>query len=236
VEEVINPDVIVLTEATIPKTGLPAGWTAVLTEGGVGPRRRWGTIIAARTVDLQPVIGTRHLLRWHPVDFSWPAVAQVAEVSVGGTLWGTVIGLYGITTDREGRSVGHGRESIPLLLDEAAPFIKGSQRVIVAGDFNLWPRHKPRVLDRLGLIDLVESTASTRPELEGCSGCNMGTRCGHMWTHRNGNSPNAAVQHIDYIFGNDSVASGVHDVRGGIRDFPDAWEVSDHAPIVIDVD
>ena len=235
IEESINPDVIVLTEATIPKSGLPDGWTAIWTEGGVGPNRRWGTIIAARNVEILPVDGVRHLLRWHPVNFSWPAVGQVAEVVVNGTTWGTVIGLYGITMDLDGRSVGHGSISVPQLLHEAAPFIKTSENVIVAGDFNIWPSHKPRELDRLGLVDLVELTAESRPALEGCKGCQMGTNCGHMWTHRNGNGPNAAVQNLDYIFSSRGLSENVGSVLGGIRDFPDAWDFSDHAPIVVEI-
>ena len=47
-EQVIDADVIVFTEAKVPKEGLPAGWTAVWKTDGIGERRRWGTVIAAR--------------------------------------------------------------------------------------------------------------------------------------------------------------------------------------------
>jgi hypothetical protein len=30
------------------------------------------------------------------------------------------------------------------------------------------------------------------------------------------------------------LAREVTGVRGGIRDFPDAWEISDHAPVLAD--
>ncbi|MFN5600856.1 MAG: hypothetical protein ACK48T_01885, partial [Acidimicrobiaceae bacterium] len=43
-EESVDPDVIVLTEAKGPADGVPAGWTAVWRQGGIGPRRTWGTI------------------------------------------------------------------------------------------------------------------------------------------------------------------------------------------------
>ena len=54
IENVINPDVIVLTEARVPKEGLPESWQAIWTPGGIGPRRTWGTIIAARNIDIRP--------------------------------------------------------------------------------------------------------------------------------------------------------------------------------------
>ena len=53
VESEIDPNVIVLTEARVPKDGLPMGWTAIWTTGGIGPRRSWGTIIAARDLELK---------------------------------------------------------------------------------------------------------------------------------------------------------------------------------------
>jgi exonuclease III len=232
IENTIDPDVIVLTEAALPKTGLPAGWSAIWTEGGVGESRRWGTIIAGRNVEVIPISDRRSKLRRRPLEFSWPAVAQVAEVRANGSHWGLVVGLYGITMDVQGNSVGHGRRSVPQLLREVAPVVDKADRVVVAGDFNLWPADKPSELHRLGLIDLVEATASQRPVLTGCSGCGMGTNCGHMWTHRNGTSPNAAVQHLDYVFATPPLVKKLSSVRGGIRDFPEAWEYSDHAPVV----
>jgi exonuclease III len=55
-----------------------------------------------------------------------------------------------------------------------------------------------------------------------------------MWTHRNTNNPGAAVQHIDYILATKQLCRELVEVTGGIRDFPGAWEVSDHAPVVAD--
>ena len=66
------------------------------------------------------------------------------------------------------------------------------------------------------------------PELKGAVG---GSR---IWTHKNGNSPNAARQELDFIFATDELADEVSAVGGGIDDFPDAWDVSDHAPVVVD--
>lgn len=41
IENVITPDVIVLTEARVPKEGLPEGGQAIKTPGGIGPPSTW---------------------------------------------------------------------------------------------------------------------------------------------------------------------------------------------------
>ena len=45
-ETSIQPNVIALTEARVPKGGLPPGWSALWHPGGIGPRRTWGTVLA----------------------------------------------------------------------------------------------------------------------------------------------------------------------------------------------
>ena len=229
----IDPHVMVFTEAKVPKDGVPSGWTAQWKEGGIGHRRRWGTILAGRGVELRPIT---HVGSWRqrPFKNSWPAALAAAEVIVGGRSWGAVIGIYGMLVDAQGERVGSGRISVPLMLEEVAPIVRAHRNVVVAGDFNIWPNDKPRILDRLGLVDVVEATADQRPPLDGCCGCTLGSRCGHMWTHRNGNGPNAAVQQIDFVFASTPLARQIRDVRGGVRDFPQSWELSDHAPVVVD--
>jgi len=53
IQSTIDADIIVLTEAKAPKAGFPAGWTGVWVPGGVGKSRPWGTVIAAKDLDLQ---------------------------------------------------------------------------------------------------------------------------------------------------------------------------------------
>lgn len=222
------PDVVVLTEAKVPKTGAPDGWSALWKSDGIDDKRRWATVLAGRGVDLTPITRVRR----RELEYRWPGTVQAAEVSRNGKLWGAVIGIYGLTLDEAGVNVKHGRRSTPLILDEIAPIVRAYERVVVAGDLNLWPCDKPKGFERLGLIDVIEYTAADREPLSRCSGCTKGANCGHMWTHRNGSSSNAAVQQIDYIFANRPAIKQLVSVTGGIADFPDAWEVSDHAPVV----
>jgi exonuclease III len=55
-----------------------------------------------------------------------------------------------------------------------------------------------------------------------------------MWTHRNNPSPRASRQQIDFILATVELARELDQLTGGISDYPDAWEVSDHAPVVAD--
>ena len=236
IEDEIAPDVIALTEAKVPDGGPPPGWTTIWVPGGMGKSRRWGTVLAARDVDLVEVTEIQKRRSVVPLVTTWPGAVKVADVLVGGERWATVVGLYGVTRTLDDTNCGHGRYSVPHLLGELKALFKSSRRdrIIVAGDFNLSPSDMPSIVNGFGLADLVELTAGDRPALEGCRGCNLGTRCGHFWTHRNGNSPNAAVQHIDFILATDELCSELTRMTGGIGDFPNAWSVSDHAPVVAD--
>lgn len=235
-EDRVSPTVAVLTEARVPKGGPPSGWSVQNTPEGIGKGRPWGTVLAARGATLEPVTHTRSRLKRAPLQFTFPATVQVADVLVGRERWATVVGVYGLGVNRHGERTGSGRWTIPLMARELAPLLESNrgERLILAGDFNLWPCDAQIAMTGTGLVDLVEHTAHERPALGGCSGCTLGEACGHMWTHRNGNSPRAAVQNIDFMYASRALLPELMVVTGGIADFPDAWQVSDHAPVVAD--
>ena len=103
--------------------------------------------------------------------------------------------------------------------------------LLIAGDLNVHPAHIPQSLFE-NFVDVIEVTASVRDPLLGCTNCGLGDECGHLWTHRNGNSPNAAVQNIDYIFVSEALAEILSAAGGGSEVFPEVWEYSDHAPVI----
>ena len=237
--DTVAPDIAVLTEARVPAGGPPAGWDTVWRPEGIGPTRRWGTVITGRGVELTAVDhGTIGRFRRRTVEVTsrYPGAAVVADVNVDGEWWATVVGLYGLNVDLKGRKCGHGRHTTPALLRDLSPLFESDRRdrIIVAGDFNLHPRDMPPVVDRLGLFDLTEITAHTRSPLDQCTGCTARRpeECGHLWSHRNNPSPNASRQQIDFILATNDLACELSTLTGGIRDFPDSWNVSDHAPIV----
>lgn len=233
IEDRIDPDVIVLTEARVPETAPPAGWSAFWHPGGIGPRRRWGTVVAARGLELIDVATISHERAPVALQFRWPGTVVAADVVVNGSVWATVVGVYAITEDLEGAKCGHGGHSLKRSLRDLQPLFSSDRaaRLIVAGDFNLLPA---RVAKRMpaDLSDLIELTACDREPLVDCANCGGDQSCGHMWTHKNGGGRNAAVQQIDYVFASAALAKRVTRVYGGIRDFPEAWEHSDHAPVV----
>lgn len=222
----IDPDVIVLTEARVPKDGLPHGWNAIWTPGGIGPRRTWGTIVAARGLELKEAEFTRNPSRKHDYISPYPGTLCTVDIFIKGEYWATIVGAYGYMPEAK-----NGWTALAGIVNECADLIDvGNERVILAGDFNLWLEDLiPIVEVNLGFVDLM-SLSTDLPVLEGAVG---GSR---IWTHKNGNSPNAARQELDFIFATDELADEVVAIGGGIDDFPDSWEMSDHAPVVVEFD
>lgn len=89
--EQLDADLIVFTEAQVPETGPPDGWSAMWDPAGVYPdgRRKWGTVTAARGVEVRPVGTMRRMFRQVPIAVDWPAAVQVAEVWQGRKHWAT---------------------------------------------------------------------------------------------------------------------------------------------------
>ena len=224
IENVINPDVIVLTEARVPKEGLPEGWQAIWTPGGIGPRRTWGTIIAARNVDIRPTVFPRNPGNNEEYKSPQPGTLHTADIIIDKEVWATIVGAYGYMPESK-----NGWDALLGIAHECADLLdSGNDRVILAGDFNLWPDDLvPIVEEHFGFIDVM-GCVEDLPELEGAVG---GSR---IWTHKNGNSPNAARQELDFIFVSEELSDEVTTVGGGINEFPDAWDMSDHAPVIVE--
>ena len=135
IESDINPDVIVLTEARVPKEGLPKGWNAIWTPGGIGPRRTWGTIIAARNLNLRPAKFERNPAKDSNYKSPQPGSVHTVDILVGAEVWATVVGAYGFMLDSK-----NGWDALLGIANECIDLIdSGNDRVILAGDFNLWP-------------------------------------------------------------------------------------------------
>ena len=241
VEETVDADIAVLTEAKVPVSGIPTGWNAFYKPGGIGPSRRWGTIVAARNYEIRDVTDGVSGLRGFKVNHTWPGTVTIADIMVNGKLYATVVGVYGITLDLDGKSNSTGWVSVPTIFDDLRDLFSSrrGKRLIIAGDFNLLPESM-NYFQPKKMINVVELTASARPRLNGCTGCSMGDDCGHMWTHKNGNQPGARVQHLDNVFVSKELVGDIVSVVGGIADFPSImnaegkWELSDHAPVVVE--
>ena len=247
-ENKIQPDVISLTEAKIPKNGPPPSWSALWDPAGIYPNKKngnWGTILASRSPRLEPVSEITTKWRKKRLKIKWPATLQVADIYLENKHWGTIVGLYAAIRSQNGTEFGNGGENLKLALEQLEPLFDSihGNRVVLAGDFNCWPAWISNLIKDYELVDLIEETASERQPLPRCVNCAdtegisnnenfLSSTCGHLWTHKNGTSDNAKVQQIDFILSTQDLLNDLNRVYGGVRDFPDAWDVSDHSPVV----
>jgi len=190
-------------------------------------------VLAARNADLDLISSVGSGRHRFDLDSLWPGYLKIADVYIDGSYWATVVALHSPLLLPDGTKVGHGYDSTKLLLRRLEPlFADGGRRLIVAGDFNIHPNSLPRSFRRYGLVELSAHTASERAALDKCTGCDDRSRCGHIWTHKNGKSPNAVRQQIDFILVHRSMVRSLVGYEGGPDRFPDIWTLSDHAPLV----
>ncbi len=230
----VDPHVVAFTEGKVPGDEAPDGWTALWQPGGIGPKRRWGTVLAARNAELDPISSVGSGRHRFDLDSLWPGYLQIADVYIDGSYWATVVALHSPLLLPDGTSVKHAMDSTPLYFKSLRPlFLDPKRRVIFLGDFNMHPAHLALLLPRsYELVELSTHTALQRSPLPGCTVCDDPARCGHIWTHKNGKSPNAARQQIDFILVHRSMLRSLVGYEGGPDRFPDIWTLSDHAPLV----
>lgn len=221
-----DPDVVVLTEARPPKEGFRGEWDMIYLPEGVGPRRRWGTLIASRDYDIVETSFRRHMTR-DQSDRPHPAASFAVDVMSNGKTFIRILGHYALMLGEK-----NGYDALDLTLNELEDLTRahGNKRTIVAGDFNLWPDHVEPEMKKYGF---TSSTAlrATFPNLHQPIG---GTR---IWTHKNGKKDGGGkCQELDFIFMSKDLVSSVVGSWGGVDDFPDSWDMSDHAPVVVELD
>ena len=224
-QETIAPDLIVLTEAKAPKAGFPQGWSGIWVPGGVGNRRPWGTVIAGRNLELVKTEFKRRKTK-SEANRPNPATTFCVGVRLDGEVFCRVMGHYGLMLDNM-----DGLDALRLLHHELEDVISehGDQKLLVAGDFNIWPDYVVGGFEDIGLksvTDLRDSFPTLRsPE------------CGsRIWTHKNGPKASDGMrQELDFIFISKDLKKKFVSTKGGVGDFPDAWEMSDHAPVTVDL-
>ena len=225
IQETIDPDLIVLTEAKAPKAGMPEGWSGVWVPGGVGNRRPFGTVIAGKQVELRKTEFRRRRTK-SAENQPNPAATFCVDVIREGELLFRVLGHYGLMLgDKNGldaHEVLH-REIDDILHEH------GDTKFIVAGDFNLWPDYVVGDFKSIGMTSVTDLRKSF-PTLRDPQ---YGSR---IWTHKNGAKASDGMrQELDFIFVSKDLKKQFINTKGGIDDFPDAWEMSDHAPVTVDL-
>lgn len=228
----VRPDVALLTEAT--GKGHPAGLRLHLREGGLGPGRRWGSIVAVKD-NLESVETSAVTVRGytHQLYQTWPGSVVVADIGGANGWLLTVVGVYAPVYDRQGIKVNHGYYSAQDIARDLQPLFATwrRDRILVAGDFNMYAHNFRWILGSLPpLVDLVEATRDRRPGNFECD-CLDPKPCPHIWTHRN-KACLERQQMTDYMVASPALANRLTDFSGGPGDFPGTWDVSDHAPLL----
>lgn len=237
-ERNVGAHVVVLTEAKPDFTICDPHWSFVYKEGGIGGRRRWGTAIGAYGMDLRDVTNGVPGKGGFKITHSYPGYVTIADLLVDeDEPVFTIVGVHAPLLDRNGNKLNAGIESLDVIMEDLQGLIDSDrgEALIIAGDLNMHPIHVPPSLyDRF--VDVVEETAHVRGPLEGCVNCSLGADCGHLWTHRNKGGKNPSVQNLDYIFVSETLAEMMVAVGGGDETFPEVWDYSDHAPVIVDFD
>jgi exonuclease III len=235
-EQNVEPDIAVLTEADLKVSSVRPTWSITGKPTALAKGQNFSTFNISPRLTLHPFDSVKVKRRTHDLDTWYPGILTAADIEVEGRIWGTIIGMYAVTRDPDGTKVGSGRNSIyPILTDVDAIVASGRHNIIAAGDLNLLPVEVAELFEQIGMVDLLFQTSTHRDPLPGCTGCDLGPDCGHLWTHKNGNAEgNGVPQQLDYIFCSEDLWGSVKSVWGGINAFTDVLQYSDHAPVVAD--
>ena len=230
-DESIDADIAVLTEAKPDPSSI---YQQAYQEGGLGPRRRFGTIVAARPeLRLVETQSVKRRFKVYDLYQTIPGSVVVCDVYRGNRRLLTLVGVYATGVTLEGEKTGNGWYTTPAIFDDLAPLFaaRRNRGIVVAGDLNLWPDEAHWHMHDVSLVDLVEETVDRRSPTPDCV-CRASKPCHHIWTHNN--SFAGKFQQLDYLFATEDLANRLVNLTGGPEAFPDIWDWSDHAPLVAD--
>jgi endonuclease/exonuclease/phosphatase family metal-dependent hydrolase len=218
IKQQTGADLVILTEAaTPPPADETAGWSIAHRPGGFPRVSGWGTLIAGRGLRVEQI--TR--FGDYVLDTHFPGSLTAADVWRGDEFIATVIGLYlPYRKDKKKDFVGHPTQDLMTMRgDFTQLFAHREGPFIVAGDLNDEHSLIPAPLSQMGTkgTRLVDPFATSSP-----------VTFEQDWVPRQRFK-------LDYLYVSESLADHVTQTRGGIADFPDAFTMSDHAPLMVEV-
>jgi exonuclease III len=210
-------DLVIFTEAaTPPPPSVRAqGWNVVHRPGGFPNRSSWGTLIAGRNLRVEHL--THVGKKKYELDTKFPGSLTAADVWVDDEYFACVVGMYLPYRKNANKDfIGHpAADLVDLKKDFKNLLDHCDGRIIVAGDLNdIHYRQIPKPLNRLGLVDPFKNYdhATFRKD----------------WDHE-------GIFLMDYIYLASELADRITVFSGGIDDFPDSLNVSDHAPLLLEL-
>ncbi len=250
----LRADLALVQEASPPEV-FPSVYRPV---DATNPRLAWGSAVVSLRSDLvvraRPRIPLADCYTTAVTDDqlpdSHPGACAVADVvDAEGQLHFTAVSLYG-----QWEAIADGRiyscaRLHRMISDLTGVFATSRRRpIVLAGDFNVTTQiaysgqtqaetdGAAAVFTRLrawGLADCLAISRANRPRLPECT-CPDGDACSHVQTFRLKNRADSRPTQLDYVFVSDALVSKV----GGceVVHAAAAWELSDHCPLVLEVD
>jgi exonuclease III len=210
-------DLVIFTEAaTPPPPSVRAqGWNVVHRPGGFPNRSSWGTLIAGRNLRVEHL--THVSKKKYELDTKFPGSLTAADVWVDDEYFACVVGMYlPYRKDANKDFIGHPTSDLVELKDDFKNLLDHcAGQLIVAGDLNdMHYRQIPKPLNKLGLVDPFKDYdhATFRQD----------------WDHE-------GIFLMDYLYLSSELADRITAFSGGIDDFPDSLNVSDHAPLLLEL-
>ena len=222
----IAADVVVFTEAQTPppRDVIEGQWTTAHRPDGFPGVSRWGTVIAARTSSNVHVRRITHVGadKSYEVDSNFPGTFTAADLFFDDRCIATIIGLHlRYRKDKNGKFMGHPEDDLDALKKDFETIFRYRKKpLIVAGDFNYEMEEMPTVLKKLGKQDFALIDAFN-DQIQATFEQDWGDR---HWFR------------LDYLFLSKVLHDKIVDRNGGLNKFPTALAVSDHAPLVVDLD
>lgn len=216
--QTIAADLVIFTEAsTPPPSEIGYEWSVVHRPGGFPQRGRWGTVIAGRGLRVTRLTDFGD----YALDTHFPGSLTAADVWRDDQFIATVIGLYLPYRKNKARDfIGHPTQDlITMRGDLEQLFCHRKGPFIVAGDLNDEHPAIPQPLKKLGAngTRLVDPFAGVAPKT-----------FEQDWVDRRQFT-------LDYLYLSESLAGRVVNKLGGIADFPSAFTMSDHAPLMVEI-
>lgn len=229
----LQPDIALLQEA-MPDEEVPFPYL-VFRSGGIGKSRPWGSAVVSFSAPAVAITEARSRYSKKPCDLHATFLGSLAIARVGEL---TVISHYGLIHDSYAVTTVHRQ------LSDLTPLFDSplGKRVVLGGDLNLSTQldepHRSRhrnLLDRFACFGLVDCLALNRPPRPPLENCPCGdSPCSHVRTQRHGRS--RTPWQNDYIFVSKSLRSAVKGCFPLDRGDPDPWQLSDHCPLILDMD
>jgi endonuclease/exonuclease/phosphatase family metal-dependent hydrolase len=229
----LEPDIALLQEA-MPE-GRVLDTHRAYRVGGIGQTRPWGSAVVSFTMPVAEVTQARSRHSKSESDLHRTCPGSVAIGHVSGI---TAISQYGLIED------GYAVTTVQRQLSDLTPLFDSAQgeRVVLAGDLNLstqFPepdrsRHH-NVMERFESLGLVDCLALDRPPRGPVAGCPcVDDPCRHVRTQRHPKSETPWQN--DYFFVSRKLAAAVTSCRAVDHGDPDPWALSDHCPLVLELD